>query len=325
MTRNLYLGSGLANLTGVSGPAELTSAVGEDWANVLATDFRTRAAALAEEVARARPDVLGLQEVTLWRDSPSSDFREHPGPNATHVVLDHLAVLTSALAARGTPYTPVVTATTDDFEVTRRDAGRLTDLRITDRDALLVRTDRLARVTDPRSGHYAAVRVVPSWPAPVDSPRGWTSIDYRLDLRTTVRVFDTHLEVSGTRDGLIQERQADELLSMVAASPFPVVVVGDFNSDPDDPYTDTYARLTAVLHDAWTTARPADAGPTCCEDGLLDNRAPRLDRRVDLVLTSGLWPVSRVARTGAEPFRSGPSPLWASDHAGLTARISVTG
>ena len=102
MTRNLYLGSGLANLTGVSGPAELTTGwSGEDWANVLATDFRTRAAALAEEVARARPDVLGLQEVTLWRDSPVSDLREHPGPDATHVVLDHLAVLTSALAARG--------------------------------------------------------------------------------------------------------------------------------------------------------------------------------------------------------------------------------
>jgi endonuclease/exonuclease/phosphatase family metal-dependent hydrolase len=325
MTRNLYLGSGLANLTGVSGPAELTTAVGEDWANVLATDFRTRAAALAEEVARARPDVLGLQEVTLWRDSPVSDLREHPGPDATHVVLDHLAVLTSALAAHGTPYRPVVVSTTDDFEVTRRAAGRLTDLRITDRDALLVRTDRLTRVTDPRSAHYAAVRVVPSWPAPVDSPRGWTSIDYRLDHRTTVRIFDTHLEVSGPRAGRIQERQADELLEMVASSPFPVIVVGDFNSDPADPYTDTYERLTAVLHDAWTTARPADPGPTCCEDGLLDNRAPRLDRRVDLVLTSGDWPVTGVARTGAVPFRSGPAPVWASDHAGLTARITVPG
>jgi endonuclease/exonuclease/phosphatase family metal-dependent hydrolase len=112
---------------------------------------------------------------------------------------------------------------------------------------------------------------------------------------------------------------------VVASSPFPVVAVGDFNSDPGDPYTDTYERLTRVLHDAWTTARPADPGPTCCQDGLLGNRAPRLDRRVDLVLTSGVWPVTRVARTGAEPFRSGPAPVWASDHAGLTARLTVIG
>jgi endonuclease/exonuclease/phosphatase family metal-dependent hydrolase len=219
----------------------------------------------------------------------------------------------------------VVTSTTDDFEVTRRDADRLTDLRITDRDVMLVRTDRLARVTEPASGHYAAVRVVPSWPVPVDSPRGWTSIDYRLDRRTTVRILDTHLEVSGPRAGKIQERQADELLAMVAASPSPVIVIGDFNSDPGDPYTDTYERLTAVLHDAWTRARPADPGPTCCQDGLLDDLTPRLDRRVDLVLTSGDWPGTRVARTGAEPFRSGPAPVWASDHAGVTARITVTG
>jgi endonuclease/exonuclease/phosphatase family metal-dependent hydrolase len=325
MTRNVYLGSGLANLAGVSGQTELATAVGEDWANVLATDFRTRAAALTEEVARARPDVIGLQEVTLWRDSPSSDVGAHPGPNATHVVLDHLALLTSALAARGTPYTPVVISTTDDFEVTRRDADRLTDLRITDRDVMLVRQDRLDRVTDPRSGRYAAVRVVPSWPAPVDSPRGWTSIDYRLDRRTAVRILDTHLEVTGPRAGRVQERQADDLLAMVAASPLPVIAVGDFNSDPADPYTDTYERLTSVLHDAWTRARPGDPGPTCCQDGLLDGLASRLDRRVDLVLTSGDWPATSVARTGAEPFRSGPAPVWASDHAGLTARLTVSG
>jgi endonuclease/exonuclease/phosphatase family metal-dependent hydrolase len=325
MTRNVYLGSGLANLAGVSGPAELTTAVGEDWADVLATDFRTRATALAEEVAQARPDVIGLQEVTLWRDSPFSDLREHPGPNATHVVLDHLALLTSALAARGTPYTPVVTSTTDDFEVIRRDADRLTDLRITDRDVIMVRNDRLDRVSDPMSGHYTAVRVLPYWPSPVESPRGWTSIDYRLDRRTTVRILDTHLEVSGRRAGRVQERQADEVLAMVASSPSPVIALGDFNSDPGDPYADTYQRLTAVLHDAWTWARPADPGPTCCQDGLLDNLTPRLDRRVDLVLTSGDWPVTRVARTGVEPFRSGPAPVWASDHAGLTARLTVSG
>jgi endonuclease/exonuclease/phosphatase family metal-dependent hydrolase len=325
MTRNVFLGSGLSNLVGVDGPAELTAAVGEDWADVLASDFRTRATALADEIARARPDVVGLQEVTLWRDSPTSDLREHPGPNATHVVFDHLALLTAALTARGTPYSPVASSTTDDFEVIRRDGDALTDLRITDRDVILVRTDRLDRVTDARTGHYAAVRVLPSWPEPVESPRGWAWIDYRLDTGTTVRILDTHLEVSSDGAGGIQQRQADELLAMIAASPHPVIAVGDFNSDPEDPRTDTYQRLTARLHDTWTRARPADPGPTCCQASRLDDPVSRADRRVDFVLTSEDWPVVEVQRTGEAPFRTGPPPLWASDHAGVSARITVTG
>ena len=325
MTRNVFLGSGLSNLVGVDGPAELTAAVGEDWADVLASDFRTRATALADEIARARPDVVGLQEVTLWRDSPTSDLREHPGPNATHVIFDHLALLTAALTARGTPYSPVASSTTDDFEVIRRDGDALTDLRITDRDVLLVRADRLDDVVGARTGHYAAVRVLPSWPEPVESPRGWATVDLRVDDRTTVRVLDTHLEVSNNGAGAIQQRQADELLVMVDASPYPVIAVGDFNSDPADPYTDTYQRLTARFSDTWTTARPADPGFTCCQPAPLDDAASRVDRRVDLVLTSEDWPVARAVLTGAVPFRTGPAPLWASDHAGVSARITVPG
>ena len=43
--------------------------------NVLATNFPVRARALAAEVDRAQPDVLGLQEVTLWRDQSPADVR----------------------------------------------------------------------------------------------------------------------------------------------------------------------------------------------------------------------------------------------------------
>jgi len=323
MTQNLYVGTGVGEVFAATSEAELVAAGSRAWEALLATDFPTRAGALADEIEQARPDVVGLQEVTLWRDQPFSDIRRHTGPNAPHVVLDHLAVLTSALAAQGTPYTAVAVNTTDDFEVTRRDADGLTDLRITDRDALLVRSDRLDRVSNPRTGHYEAVRVLPSWPAPVDSPRGWATVDYRLGPRTTVRIVNTHLEVTGPRAGRIQERQADELLAMIRSSPYPVIAMGDFNSQPGDEYTDTYERLTSVLRDVWMAARPGDPGPTCCQEVRLANRVPQVDRRVDLLLTSGAWPVTRVARTGAEPFRSAPPPVWASDHAGVTARITV--
>jgi hypothetical protein len=45
--------------------------------------------------------------------------------------------------------------------------------------------------------------------------------------------------------------------------------------------------------------------------------------RIDLVLTSGNWRVSNVARIGVRPFRDAPPPLWVSDHFGVTARITL--
>ena len=324
MTRNLYLGTGLNNIVGVSSLAELVTAVDEDWAHVLANDFPTRARALAEEIGSARPDVVGLQEVTLYRDQTPSDIRTHPGPNATHVVLDLLAILQTELDARGTPYTAVATSTNADLEVARSGTdGGLVDVRITDRDVILVRADLADRVRNPLRGRYTAVRMLPSWPGPIASVRGWASIDYSPERRTTVRILTTHLEVSGPRAGRIQEQQAREAATLVAASPHPVIALGDFNSPVDGSGTDTYARLTEVLDDAWAIARPDDRGPTCCQDELLDDAAGQEDARFDLVLVPEGWRVSSAARTGTEPFRTAPPPLWASDHAGVTARITV--
>jgi endonuclease/exonuclease/phosphatase family metal-dependent hydrolase len=322
MSRNLYLGTNLSDLVGVSSSVELGRVLDEDWATVLANDFPTRARALADEIAHAQPDVVGLQEVTLWRDQTPSDLRSHPGPNATHVALDLLAGLSSALAARGTPYTAVATSTNADLEGARNGAGAPVDLRITDRDVILVRADRVDRVRNPANGHYAAERLLPSWPGPIRNTRGWASIDYRTDSGTVVRIVSTHLEVSGPRAGRIQERQAGELLAIIRASPHPVIALGDFNAGPDGA-TRTYEHLTAVLDDAWARARPGVPGPTCCQAERLDRAVAQANLRLDLVLVPEDWPVSRVARTGAQPFRVGPPPLWASDHVGVTAQIHI--
>jgi endonuclease/exonuclease/phosphatase family metal-dependent hydrolase len=326
MTRNLYLGTGLDDLVGVSSEAELVAAVDAAWANVVANDFPARAGALAEEIAAARPDVLGLQEVTLWRDQTPGDLGTHPAPNAGHVVLDQLAVLRSALSARGTPYTAVATSTNADLEVARHGTdGDLVDVRITDRDVLLVRSDLADRSGNPDHGHFTDVRELPSWPRAISNVRGWASVDYSPDGGTTVRILTTHLEVSGPRAGRIQERQAAEAVRLVAASPHPVIVLGDLNSPADGSATDTHARLTEVLDDAWASARPGEPGSTCCQTELLDDAVGRADVRLDLVLVPQGWPVAGAARTGATPFRSAPAPLWASDHAGLVVRLTVPG
>ena len=238
------------------------------------------------------------------------------------MVLDHLAVLTSALAARGTPYTPVVVSTTDDFEVTRRAAGRR-PISASPTATCSSWDDRLCRVTDPRAAHYAAVRVVPSWPARSTRPAAGRRSTTGSTAGTTVRVFDTHLEVSGPRAGRIQERQADELLGMVAVEPVPRRRGGRLQLRSRRPYTDTYERLTAVLHERGRRPGRPTPGRRAARSGCTRTAAPGSTGRMDLVLTSGEWPVTGVARTGAVPFRRvGPcGPPTTRPH----ARITVPG
>jgi endonuclease/exonuclease/phosphatase family metal-dependent hydrolase len=324
MTRNLYVGTPLNHAFAASTWPELVAAGSLAWSNLLAGDFPTRAGALADEIAQVRPDVVGLQEVTLWRDQTPSDVQTQPAPNATHVAFDFLAILQHELSDRGVSYTPVATSTNADLEFPRLDPGAgQVDVRLTDRDVLMVRADVADRSSNPRTGHYAAQFGEPFLAGPVTSTRGWASIDYRMTPTTTVRVFNTHLEVGPPVTGPTQEQQGGEFLSLVADSPHPVIALGDFNSPADGSSTPTYRQLTAVLHDAWIAARPADPGWTCCLAKPLVDPVGGGSMRIDLVLTSEDWSVTRVARVGDQPFRASPPPVWASDHFGVTARIVV--
>jgi endonuclease/exonuclease/phosphatase family metal-dependent hydrolase len=242
------------------------------------------------------------------------------------VALDYLAILLAALRSRGVPYTSVVTSPGADLEFPRRGpGGGLVDLRLTDRDALIVRSDEVRRFGNPRHGHYAAQVSDPFPTGPLESTRSWLSVDYHAGPTTTVRIFATHLEVGDPGYGSTQVGQAGELLHLIAASPYPVIAIGDFNSPPDGSPTPTYRHLTAVLHDVWSAARPTDPGLTCCQASSLADPHGIESMRIDLVLTSGAWPVTRVARIGNRPFRAGPPPLWVSDHDGVTARIELPG
>jgi endonuclease/exonuclease/phosphatase family metal-dependent hydrolase len=326
MTRNLYLGSGLTNLLAARSPLELAQAATQDWANVVATNFPVRARALAGEIAGAHADVVGLQEVTLWRDQTPSDIvLGTPTPNAGHVVYDFLAILRQALAARGTPYVPVSVSVNADAESPRIDPNSpdgFTDVRLTDRDVILVRAPLAGKFTNPRDGHYATQFSfpTPASPVPISFTRGWASIDYRHDARTTVRIFDTHLETEDVPP--VQEAQGQEFLGLVEASPYPVIALGDFNSAADGSRTPTYGLLTQTLTDAWVTAG-GGPGLSCCQQELLDNPVSTADERIDLVLTTQNWPADGAALTGSSPFRAAPAPRWGSDHFGVTVRLTM--
>ena len=95
MTRNLYLGADLTPAIGAAKPADaFVAANGQILREVTANDFPIRAKGLAEEILQKKPDLVGLQEVALWRTGPPSLAPVLTGgPTATTVRYDYLQEL----------------------------------------------------------------------------------------------------------------------------------------------------------------------------------------------------------------------------------------
>ena len=299
-TRNLFVGFDVGAILA----SRITPA--QAWTNVLLSNPAGRAERWADEIADARPDVVGLQEAALFRTGPLLN----PAP-ATSVVLDYVQLLVDALAERGLTYVPVAEARNIDAEAPVGPPFFF-DARVTDRDILLVRADSQTgrlKVLDAQAGNYAFALHF----GPVTASRGWAAADLKLHGRT-VRVVDTHLEAFAEAPRLIQ---ASELLAGPAASPGPTILLGDFNSGPPAPLP-TYNLLTGTFADIWSAL---GLGPdlNCCHDDLTS--AIPYDQRVDLVLErNGISPLSaRVI--GDVPGAS--FPFFPSDHAGVVATVEI--
>src|SRR5436853_2016763 len=87
-TRNLYLGADITPLIGISSASGVPAVAATLWQQVQASDFPARAQVLAAEIVAQAPDLVALQEVTLYRRQVPSDYQPGDPPNATEVVLD---------------------------------------------------------------------------------------------------------------------------------------------------------------------------------------------------------------------------------------------
>jgi hypothetical protein len=322
MTRNLYLGADLAPTFGAGSIPALVEAVNGVYAMVQATNFPERAKALADEIAAFDPHVVGLQEVTLWRSE--SPWSQSLTPNATEVEYDFLEILLDELAARGKSYAEVITATNFDAEAPRGIFPTdLHDVRITDRDVTLARTDlpqHVFSVTNKQQGNYEARTFIPLLGAQIPVPRGWNAVDVTLQGRT-VQVVNTHLEPF---DLVTQVDQATDLLEIIDRlnSGSPTVLLGDLNSAA--PSGESYRIfIGAEFVDAWTATRGDDPGFTWGHAENLRNPEPALTERIDFVLTRGGIRASSANRVGHEVEDRTPSGLWPSDHVGVWAVLHL--
>lgn len=143
-------------------------------------------------------------------------------------------------------------------------------------------------------------------------------------------VFNTHLNWRFEQSN-IRQRQVAELARFIDAMrpwPFPPIVCGDFNAEPESEEMRMLTGLAAcpveglVFHDAWRFAGDGGPGMTW------DNANPYVkatfepDRRIDYVLVG--FPIARGAGHIVECRVTGDTPIngvWPSDHHAVLAEL----
>ena len=339
-----YNMDGGGDLTPLFDPSlDLITATSTVWAGMVAGDIPTRAKGLARDLAMAQPDVVGLQEVSVWSAAPLDITTQTPtGPFV--VQYDSLASLLAELKALGTPYRAVVMNKTFGNEAFPLPAmtGPNTFSLVTfvDYNVILVRQKSLRhglRVSNTQSHLYQAALPVSVAGQTIAVTRGWAQADITVKGRT-FRFVDTHFEAFGTPPIKDDARnpQAMELAANVKAwekKHVRVVVVGDINARPTmctniartDPFEHTldqnvkaYGILTkAGLTEVWPALHPkSPCARRSWTSGSreLGDPAGLLTHRIDDVFFShGVTPLSvRIVGTHTWEMYGG---LWPSDHA----------
>jgi hypothetical protein len=328
MTRNIYVGADLSPVFAAAAKGDgpgIVQATTDAWQDIEATNFPERAGALADEIEDSEPLLVGLQEVALFRTGPPDSITATPTP-ALHVELDYLDLLLKELDQRGLHYAPITITKEADAEIPGYTApGVLQDIRLTDQDVILARTDVSSsklQLSNKQTGNYATYASLPigNTGQSIKLLHGWGSVDVTLRGQT-FRFINTHLEPEGPLNA-IQVAQGNELLSGPANTSLPVILVGDFNSRADGTGTPTYNNLIgAGFKDAWSTTHPGELGNTWSHDADLLNTTVNLTRRLDLVLYRNNLCALDADVVGDELSDRTPSGLWPSDHAGVVATL----
>jgi endonuclease/exonuclease/phosphatase family metal-dependent hydrolase len=363
MTRNLYLGADLTPALQASNVNEAIDAGGQIVNQVHATKFPSvRAASLAAEIKKRKPDIVGLQEAAWWRTAPLN-IGAVGNPSATQTDPqggDFLTDLLNAINAKGKKASPAkkgkkkkggvqyVLANVKpefDFELPVNDDGNGTGFagadhneRLTMRDAILVRKGVGIKFKNPTSGTFhTLLREVVGGAVTVDVTRGWNAIDVKARGRS-FHVVDTHLEAfdsagsNNTNQGTslgkgdVRAAQASELVGPggPANSTRPVILLGDMNSDDDTVQPNGDRNAYAALTAGGFSERSTAVPLGCCLNDPFLVGGPNSINDFDHQVDHVLANTSKIKF--AKGFVDGRFPvngLYPSDHAALTSVLKI--
>lgn len=312
MTWNLYLGADLTPVLTAPTPADIPGRAAEVWARIQATDFPSRAVQIASEIVAHQPHVVGLQEVSLYRIQSPGDAAVGGTTPATDVVVDHLQLLLQALDDVGARYEVAASVSNFDVEVPMLAGTQIDDIRLTDRDVILVRQGIAFSEVSGQNFQTNAQLGIAGGPV-FPFLRGWTSIV--LDwFGQPIRLVNTHLESQNFP--AVQGAQAQEILDALSQETRPSLLMGDMNSDASGNQTPTYDDMVASgCRDLWDLSRD---GNTCCQDSDLLNPDIDLTQRIDFLFAHGdpAPQVLSIGRVGLQRVT-----LWPSDHVGIRATL----
>jgi endonuclease/exonuclease/phosphatase family metal-dependent hydrolase len=354
MTRNLYLGADIfkvvdaalaaaeADPNDPNTPLIIPMAVQDAFETMQETNFPERAQAIADEIARFKPDVVGLQEVSTYYIQTPSDFLSGNPVQANTVVIDFYTVLNAALKARGMNYT-AYTVTNADIELPMMDPyseSYLSDLRLVDHDVILVRKGYHA--SNMIKGNYQYQLSLNLGGQSVSFTRGYIAVDVNIK-GDVFRFVNTHLELDGEPGSVFrvfQSAQMNELLTIFSTETKPIVLVGDLNSSPDHvpgvsdvpgwgvtPYVPPYMLTESYFgyKDSWKEQKHYYEAYTDHFDEYVSDPKAKLTGRYDHIFID---PKDlEIDKVQADIFgdtvkeMTKPSKLWPSDHAGVVAKI----
>lgn len=351
MTRNLYLGADLGPAINAGSTNEFVVANGQIVRDVETNNFPVRARGLAQEILDKRPDLVGLQEVALWRKGPlnnAAPFTCNGVPDedspfgcdftASTVRYDFLRDLLRRLNEGQTRYRVVISQREFDFEAPTDYNGVPGDGnacpsqcdgeendRLTMRDVILARTDRVT-TTNVRAGHFEhhyAPTVAGT--LTVHVLRGWTQADVTVRNSHKFRFVNTHLEAFGSPT--IRRDQARELVEPggPATGPIPVILLGDLNSDDDTVEGGDRLAYNVLLNHRFRNRSTANPLSCCLDADIITQNGggsvSDFDHQVDHILTNAPQAIGLVASsvTGRQPVNG----FWDSDHAGVFSNLLV--
>jgi endonuclease/exonuclease/phosphatase family metal-dependent hydrolase len=348
MTRNLYLGADIFRVVEAAqnDPDTIPYVVEDVFQTVQDTNFYDRAEAIADEVLKTKPHVIGIQEASTYYIQTPGDFFAGNPDQATDVFISFYTVLNEALEARGLYYVAheVINADIELPMVDLQSQTGLSDVRLVDQDMILVKKPLESR--EVAAGNYDTQLELDIGGTPAAFSRGYLVVDVEIK-GNEYRFVNTHLEVRsepGSPFRLAQSAQMFELLTTIGGlsvdGPPQVIMVGDFNSSPEDipgeaidpsdgklkPYVPPYMLVTGYFGylDSWLLQKRYDDGYTSGFDEFVSDPTAELTTRIDHVfLGPNGYKIEKVKSdvVGDEVKDMTPNGLWPSDHAGVVAKI----